>query len=583
MPEAIPVIIGLAKVASAGYALHSAFSGYQTGKRAERESRTNNLEAQQRNSRRTFRNPLMQRRIIYGEERVGGGLLYINQLVEFGYSYVTLQVLQACAHEVEAIKSVYLGEDLLEFPVGGGAETGKYAQTKDSNGEVQNAAAIEVYPFNGAWNQNLSSLLIGLGDSSIIATDRFTGIAGVVIKTRNLSIAFPEVQLNFNMIVEGENRIVDPRTNSIGYSTNAALCAYHYMTTYMRESSLNFNLSELQASADVCDEQVPVLSGGNQSRYTCNGVILSGQKHKEVIESFALSMGGKIAFVSGEWLIWAGRAVAVSGSYGLADVLEGFEYVIEPSVREGPNTVKGSYKSKEQDWQVTEFPYITDNDALSRNQGRPQELKITLPFTNTSAEAQRLAKIQLEIALQEERVRLKLKAKGLLNRPLDVVTLSLDMLGVSDNYEIEAMTVGIGLGEQGRYLETSMEFVHYREGRYEWSVSEEQEEGVGDVDLGQVQGDAPIVYEVAHIVRSFAEQVEVKWSLGTIPSGKVVSSYQLQLEYGSGGVTSAGAGANDYQLLFAYPSGTVVTPRTGRVRAVYTDGSFSFWGSMTVS
>src|SRR5207244_11446817 len=92
-----------------------------------------------------------------------------------------------------------------------------------------------------------------------------------------------------------------------GYTENPALIIAEYLAhpvfgfkaTYGTEIPLN----KLIAAADICDELVPLASGGTEPRYLCNGGFPLTVKRGEVLQNLLTSCGGRLTYTGGQFAI----------------------------------------------------------------------------------------------------------------------------------------------------------------------------------------------------------------------------------------------------------------------------------------
>lgn len=138
----------------------------------------------------------------------------------------------------------------------------------------------------------------------------------------NIFNGLPEI----SFVVRGKNDIFDPRTNTRGYTNNAALCIADYLNHPLFGFSANYGTEiptdMLIAAANVCDEQVQLALGGTESRYTCNGAFDVSVKRGEVLQNLLTSCAGRLTYVGGQFNIqpaaWTGPVTDVNadGSSG---------------------------------------------------------------------------------------------------------------------------------------------------------------------------------------------------------------------------------------------------------------------------
>lgn len=240
-------------------------------------------------------------------------------------------------------------------------------------------------------------------------------------------------QISF--LVHGKNDILDPRPSPMtnGYSENAALCIADYLATVRTAGGFGYQYGteipypQLIAAANTCDEPVdlaysPASPPLTEPAYTCNGHFDLNMRRGEILKNLLTSCAGRITNFGGKVVIWPaawhGIDFAIGSDPGggvvaLGDLLAiaagSIRWRPKPSIRDLYNGVKGTYISKADKFQSTDFPpYAQDalhgysgpvafeGDAnLAADGGERRWLEISLPFTISAAAAQRIAKIEL--------------------------------------------------------------------------------------------------------------------------------------------------------------------------------------------
>ena len=265
-------------VASISY---TAFSGYNSYK-ASKAARSRQLAQERRSSFLNFRDPIPYRRILYGEARVGGPILFAhsepnNEVHLFIALSSTL---------VESIGDIYINDDIVPID-GNGDATGTYANVVTVHKILGDSSPATLTPLRQKFIDE------GIDDSvggPISATDNFVGIAGLYVVLRRWSRKFSGEQPEFSAVVQGFNTILtgslsDPGGYGFGYSNNPVECARAYMVNVMGIPISRF--ADASAAIAYCDESVALKAGGTEKRYTCNGLVLADQTHEEVLEAFA--------------------------------------------------------------------------------------------------------------------------------------------------------------------------------------------------------------------------------------------------------------------------------------------------------
>ncbi|WP_422049922.1 hypothetical protein [Shimia sp.] len=91
------------------------------------------------------------------------------------------------------------------------------------------------------------------------------------------------------------SKLYDPRTGAIAFSENLALAIADLITSddgFNRPNAVDWgNISE---EADLCDEQVPLASGGTEARYRVTGSYGLNEKPQEVLNRMLRAGGGQV-------------------------------------------------------------------------------------------------------------------------------------------------------------------------------------------------------------------------------------------------------------------------------------------------
>ena len=333
------------------------------------------------------REPAGNARIVYGQTRIGGTVLFMEAK---GAKNETMYIVQALAgHEIDSVQKVYVNDTEVVLSPSGNAYVGTYKGS---------ATAVSFNWFLGTSSQ---SALPFLSDSSA-STFQFKGIAALASKLVYDANVFPQGLPNITSVIRGK-KVYDPRTNTTAYSNNSALCIRDYLLD--ADYGLGAKASEIdeasfEIAADVCDENVALKAGGTEKRYTLNGTYISSEKPKDVLSKMLTSCGGILTYSGGKWVIKVAtyRTPTVTIT---EDIIAGsVSMQASQSRRDIFNAVKGLYSEPTALYQPTSFPPV-ENAVYTGQDGEQIWKDIEYSFTTSSATCQRLAKIELEKARQQ--------------------------------------------------------------------------------------------------------------------------------------------------------------------------------------
>jgi hypothetical protein len=262
---------------------------------------------------------------------------------------------------------------------------------------------------------------------------------------------FPSSIPNVSFVLDGKDDILDPRTNTRGFTRNAALCIADYLSLSPTKGGFGLVIgtdiptAQLIAAANICDEAVPLAAGGTISRYTCDTFFQLTSGRGTILKDMLTSCAGRITYQGGQYSIAPGAWVAPTLQLTDADIIGKIDTHPRLSIRDTCNAVKGTYVSPENAYQQADVPaYMQDakhgfvSDIwLAEDKGERIFREANFPCTNNSATAQRLAKIGLLRTRYQMRVTLQCKLSAYQCVALDVIQLSHPRYGwVNKNFEV---------------------------------------------------------------------------------------------------------------------------------------------------
>lgn len=339
------------------------------------------LAAQASDQKIMVRGSVAPRRVIYGEAKVSGPILYATST---GPDLEVLHLVIALAgHSVDSIQTVWINDDPI-LPgeiVDGSVVAGKYA------------GKVMIGKYLGS-HTTADLTLIAETTDGWDADHKLLGIAYLYVRLTYNADLFQGLP-NISALVRGKNDILDPRSNTTGYSTNWSLCVLDYLRS---EFGLACAADELDvdsfiASANLSDELVPLNTGGTvtQPRYTTNGTFTLDAAPIDIMEDLLGAGAGALVYVAGQYRLHGGAYVAPSDTLSERDFAGPVELQTMPPRDSLFNSVRGTFVDPERFYQPSEFPPMQDPAALAAD-GEEIWRDIELPFVTDSTRAQRLAR-----------------------------------------------------------------------------------------------------------------------------------------------------------------------------------------------
>lgn len=467
----------------------------------------------------TVRESAAVRRIVYGDVRLGGAMVYIETTGSNKYLHV---VVAYAGHEIEEYTTHYLDGFALTLDEHACTAPPKYA------------GKVWVYEHMGTDSQAADAWLAA-ASTYWNAAHRLRGIAYTYYKFEYNEDSFSGGIPNITARIKGK-KVRDPRTDTTAYSNNAALCAADYLVDDRLGLGVDVGAIDdavLATAANTCDENVALAAGGTEDRYTCNGAIETDATPREIIQSMASAKAAPTLYAMGKWYVYAGEYRTPTVTITAADLRAPVDITARLPRRELINSVKGVYLSAENKWQLSDFPVVKaaswiaeDNAVLWRD--------VQLPFTTSAARAQRIAKIEIGRSRRQITVQCRCKLMALAIMPGDTVMLTLDRLGwAAKVFEVTdwnlAQDDDLSLGVDLTLRETDANV-------YEWNLGDESTALPADTtnlpDPWTVEAPTGI-YATTGVALTGAGDTTYKVGIGwTSPSDQfVLSGGQIQIEY----------------------------------------------------
>ncbi len=325
----------------------------------------------------------LDHQVIYGKMKTGGARIFDGTT---GTDNVQLhRVLAFAGHEIESFHQIYINDELA---------------TINGSGNVTSpsrySGLITIKEHLGTADQAADSTLVS-NVSGWTANHRLRGIAYLYVKLKYDVDAFPNGVPEITAVIKGK-KVYDPRDSSAApaWSDNPALCIRDYLTSTeygLGEAAANINDTAFSAAATVCDE---TNTTDSTTRYTANGAFTTGATPQDLLNNLITSMGANLWYTQGAWNVKAAKWYNTVMHLDEDDLRSGLSLATRHSRRDNFNTVNGTFRGEESNWQVTDFPPVSNSAFVTADGGLASALDLELPFTDNSIEARRIARIMLE-------------------------------------------------------------------------------------------------------------------------------------------------------------------------------------------
>jgi len=387
--------------------------------------------------------PAQDHSVIYGEVKVGGAIIY-DEATGTNNKFLH-RVIAVAGHEVDSFVNFYINDELATVSSGGNVTS-----PSQYNGKVRINSHL------GSPDQVADADLVAESASGgWDAQCTLSGIAYIYVRLTFNADAFPNGIPTFTTTVKGK-KVYDPRTSTVAYSANPALCLRDYLTSGkgandttsyaygLGEDVVNVDDTLVISSANVCDQ---TNTDAGTVRYDTNGSFTTAATPYDTITAMLTAMGGSMWYAQGKWRMKSAYWTAPVMDLNEGDLRSAMSVGTRHSRRDNFNTIKGTFRGLESDWQVTDYPEVTNAAFVTADGGQVSVADVDLPFTDTSVTARRLGLISLERNRQQltinasyglrtlelqvgDNVRVNNTRFGWVNKEFEVIQWSFDPIGL---------------------------------------------------------------------------------------------------------------------------------------------------------
>lgn len=356
--------------------------------------------------------------LVYGTRRVGGLLIFFHPAgKDFRYF-----VIAVAGHRCQGVVSWLLGDEIVTVDGSGLVTSGKYS------------GHAWLWFYRGTEDQVAHPTFVAETSGKWTADHRGRGTALIYAKFEMVDEVVQSGMPNITAIIEGKDDILDPRTDTRGYTRNAALIFEDFMAMPRDQGGFGAYEDEhdwdwVAAQASVCDEVVTT-PDGTEARYELDAYITTGAAPSEVRTTLATCCAGIFTYSGGKNLMRPGYYVPSSatlheddlaGPVTVPALLAGDAYATE---------LAATYINPDDLYQGGDVPTrgLSDMDVIQKS--------LDLPHVTSVWRAQRIAEIALRRAQAERRVTWPMNIAGLGISTLDTVTCGTARYGLS-NYAFQ--------------------------------------------------------------------------------------------------------------------------------------------------
>ena len=450
---------------------------------------------------------ILDHQVIYGKMRVAGARIF--DATTGGNNKDLHRVLAFAGHEIDSYYQIYLNDEIVTIDVDGNVTSPEKYRKKhtqwtriggsDEDGGYEEyvityTSLVTIKEHTGTLDQVADASLVeafASEETEWSNNHRLRGIAYLYCKFIYDVDAFPNGVPEVTAVIKGK-KLDDPRSSAVAWSDNPALCIRDYIcsSSYgLNDPESNIDDTAVTTAANICDEYVssPVTSifvGGEYKiktvgdtdftligslnntvgtiftatalpttstgvvetkRFTTNGAFTTGITPGELLTNILTSMAGKLWFAQGKWKMKAAKFTNSVISLNENDLRSGINVSTRHSRRDNFNSIKGTFRGEESNWQVTDYPPVTNSAFPIADNNQPSVADVDLTFTDNSIEARRTARIMLETNRQQLIVFASFGMRALKVQVGDTISLTNERFGWSSKlFEVENWAFGLG-------------------------------------------------------------------------------------------------------------------------------------------
>ena len=468
------------------------------------------------------REPAAAHQFVYGQVRKGGTITFLETTGETN-EYLHMIVALA-GHPVDQIGDIYIDDQVVTID-GSGNVTDAFLDG-DSN------PTIRIQKFDGTQNVAPASLL---AESELTGPDALNGnfvgnsIAYLYIRMKYDQSAYPNGIPLFTAVVRGK-RVFDPRSSTTAWSDNAALCIRDYLTSAYGLTDSNVDNTAFSAAANISDELVTLSGLGTVKRYTINGIVTADTSHGDVLNQMVTACAGTLFWGTGKWKLTVADYVAPTKTLTLDDLRSPISLQTRNNLRDQFNVVQGTFINAAERWITQDYPPIVGAGFVTEDGGVEQALDLELPFTTSSATAQRLAKLTLYRGREQMTFSAEFGLNAFDVEVGEIIDLDMDRYGWTGK-EFEVTGWQLKANEDAGDLRVMLTLRETSEAAFDWNAEESAIIG-NDTNLpdhnaslditnltasggGRTQGDGTFINSAIlnwnNVTNAFLDYYEVEW------------------------------------------------------------------------
>jgi hypothetical protein len=297
------------------------------------------------------------------------------------------------------------------------------------------SSKARVRAYTGAPGQNLYPDLQPLVGSAVQTSDRFEGIACLLVTLQFDQDAFPGGVPSISAVMRGA-RVFDPRTSTTAWTENPALIARDWALYAYGGGCVTAELNEpaFAAAANACDVSTTFAlpSGGPVvlPLYQCGIVIPLDSNPDEALSEICEAMAGQWGWAGGRLSVRAGayRAPVASITEDWVTSAEAIQVTPGATTADAVNIMRPTYADAAQGWVQTPGPEVRADSYVAAD-GRDLPTELQLGGVTRAVHAQHVCGVLLREAREGLTLTLPCNLRAYSLELFDVVSVTLPRFG----------------------------------------------------------------------------------------------------------------------------------------------------------
>ena len=282
------------------------------------------------------------------------------------------------------------------------------------------------------------------------ASDKGTGLALMYFRGLFDREVYPNGEPDIELEMKGANTVYDPRSDTTGWTDNAALLIAWYLKNFPNINVRQINEAVLIKAANICDEDASVTLNDGTSpsakRYRIDAYVRFDEAVQKVLKEMEKTIGGAIFYTHGEgspggmtyadtsgWHIIPGASITATLSLDpseLANIVS-----IQPKIpsEERSNVIYPHYIDRAKDWELASMPVVSNPNWVLEDKEEVVE-QVDFLYVTSLVQATRLTYQYMAQKRLERQIIVQVAdfEKGMRLHVGRTVTLDYPLLGLED-------------------------------------------------------------------------------------------------------------------------------------------------------